>query len=314
MQETITLEMVLELQIWAISCLGVFLLSKQDVYLGVSLQNQYLEANCFPSVFPIMIQQNMRFEKVFENVIDPGAVADILESFLTRFKLIQIVPPVLLKTVAGFPGIAPKIEFSTGTAIRKRVFLHRNRFIEERYKSQRPLSTSCGPKFPLNNVKMKLKESNLDRLPQGMQSQASPPYSTTRFFQDHPALMNLGNNLKISGESKALFVVRHVDSAKVFVSLENPHPVTVTKGNADFHQGSSFATFQHCRSPSPLLGQPFLQESFYPSSQSTWKKIHERVCRLLTSYRAQEHLNKEDSVSEVNYILDSPSYPLKKYP
>ncbi|KAI4542144.1 hypothetical protein MG293_007523 [Ovis ammon polii] len=102
----------------------------------------------------------MRFEKVFENAIDPGAVADILESFLTRFELIQLVSPVwqelayyeentrdflfpeprltpshpgmcrevLMKTVEGFPGIAPKIEFSTRTAIRERVFLHRNRF------------------------------------------------------------------------------------------------------------------------------------------------------------------------------------------
>ncbi|KAB1280464.1 Spermatogenesis associated 6-like protein [Camelus dromedarius] len=40
-----------------------------------------------------MIQRSMMFEKVFENAIDPGAVADILESFLTRFELIQLVPP-----------------------------------------------------------------------------------------------------------------------------------------------------------------------------------------------------------------------------
>ena len=64
---------------------------------------------------------------------------------------------------------------------------------------------------------MKLKESNLDRqTAPSMQSQASPPYSTRHFFQDRPALMNLGNNLKISGESKPPFVVRRVDSAKPF--------------------------------------------------------------------------------------------------
>ncbi|XP_036874929.1 spermatogenesis associated 6-like protein isoform X2 [Manis javanica] len=344
------LEVVVELQIRAISCPGVFLPGKQDVYLGVYLLSQYLETNCFPSVFPIMIQQNMRFEKVFENAIDPGAVADILESFLTRFELIQLVPPaweelasyeentrdflfpepkltplypgmcreVLMKTVAGFPGIAPKIEFSTRTAIRERVFLHRSRFLEERYKSQRPLSTSYGPKFPLSNVKLKLKESKLNRLPQGMQSQACSPYSTRRFFQDQPAGMNLGNNFKISGESKPPFVVRHVDSTKPFgeaiselhsqksrrkskfsnfpfpmrrassldslatnikvvkepderIVLRNespssldsskfgkPSPSYSNKGDADFHQGISFATFQHSRSPSPLLDQPFL--------------------------------------------------------
>ncbi|KAK2508788.1 hypothetical protein MC885_009218 [Smutsia gigantea] len=328
----------------------------------------------------------MRFEKVFENAIDPGAVVDILESFLTRFELIQLVPPVweelasyeentrdflfpepkltpsypgvcrqvLMKTVAGFPvsdpcpagllGIAPQIEFSTRTAIRERVFLHRERFLEERYKSQRPLLTSYGPKFPLNDVKMKLKESNLNRLPQGMQSEACAPYSTRCFFQDQPAWMNPGNSFKISEESKPPFVVRHVslrlflrvlwntegvneltivDSTKPFgetiselhspksrrkskfsdfpfpmrrgtevssssfdslaanikvikepderIVLRNESPSSLdssklgkplprysNQGDADFHQGTSFATFQHSRSPSPLLDQPFL--------------------------------------------------------
>nr|XP_031305632.1 spermatogenesis associated 6-like protein isoform X3 [Camelus dromedarius] len=383
------LEVVVELQIRAISCPGVFLPGKQDVYLGVYLLNQYLKTDNFPSVFPIMIQRSMMFEKVFENAIDPGAVADILESFLTRFELIQLVPPVweelayyeentrdflfpepkltphpgmcrevLMKTAEGFPGIAPKIEFSTRTAIREGVFLHRNRFLEERYKSQRPLSTSYGPKFPLSNIKVKPRESNLDRPVQGMRSWAPSPYSTRRFFQDQPAQLNLGNNFKIPGESKPPFVVRHVDSAKPFgensskhhsqksrrksnfsnfpfpmrrassldslaanvkvikepderivLRNESPSPLDSSKfgkpspsysnqGDADFHQETSFATSQHSRTPSPLLDQPLLRERFSPGSQSTWKKIHER----------------EDPVSEVKYILERPSYPLKKYP
>lgn len=47
-----------------ISCPGVFLPDKHDVFLGVYLLNQYLETDCFPSMFPIMIQRSMRFEKV----------------------------------------------------------------------------------------------------------------------------------------------------------------------------------------------------------------------------------------------------------
>ncbi|XP_031532797.1 spermatogenesis associated 6-like protein isoform X3 [Vicugna pacos] len=358
------LEVVVELQIRAISCPGVFLPGKQDVYLGVYLLNQYLKTDNFPSVFPIMIQRSMRFEKVFENAIDPGAVADILESFLTRFELIQLVPPVweelayyeentrdflfpepkltphpgmcrevLMKTVKGFPGIAPKIEFSTRTAIREGVFLHRNRFLEERYKSQRPLSTSYGPKFPLSNIKVKPRESNLDRPVQGMRSWAPSPYSTRRFFQDQPAQLNLGNNFKIPGESKPPFVVRHVDSAKPFGENSSKHHSQKSRRKSNFSnfpfpvrrassldslaanvKETSFATSQHSRSPSPLLDQPLLRERFSPGSQSTWKKIHERVCSLLTSHRAQQHLSKEDPVSEVKYILERPSYPLKKYP
>uniref|UniRef100_A0A9L0STF5 Spermatosis associated 6 like n=1 Tax=Equus caballus TaxID=9796 RepID=A0A9L0STF5_HORSE len=389
-----------------ISCPGVFLPGKQDVYLAVYLLNQYLETDCFPSVFPIMIQQNMRFEKVFENAIDPGAVADILESFLTRFELIQQVPPgwaelayyeentrdflfpepkltpshpgmcreVLMKTVAGFPGIAPKIEFSTRTAIRECVFLHRNRCLEEKYKSRRSLSNSWRPPLPLDDIKVKAKEGNLDRPPRGMQSRASSPYATRRFCQDQPAQLNFGNDFKISRQSKPPFVVRHVDSAKPFgedvsehhsrksrrkskfsnfpfpmrrassfdslaanikvvkepderivLRNESPSPLDSSKfgkpspsysdqGDADCRRETSFAASQHCRSPSPLLDQPLLRGRFHPSSQSTWKKIHERVCSLLTSHRAQQHLDKEDSFSKVNCILERPSYHLKKYP
>ncbi|XP_029775625.1 spermatogenesis associated 6-like protein isoform X3 [Suricata suricatta] len=242
------LEVVVELQIRVISCPGVYLPDKQDVYLGVYLLNQYLETDCFPSVFPITIQQSMRFEKVFENAIDPGAVAEILESFLTRFELIQLVPPVweelacyeentrdflfpepkltpslpgmcrevLMKTFAGFPGIAPKIEFSTRTAIRECVFLPRNRFLEDRDKSRQPLSTSEGPIFPLKSMRMKPKDSNLTRGPQGAHSGAPSPRPLRRLLQDQPAPQSLGNNFRISRESKPPFVVRHVDSTKPF--------------------------------------------------------------------------------------------------
>uniref|UniRef100_A0A4W2EE02 Spermatogenesis-associated protein 6 N-terminal domain-containing protein n=1 Tax=Bos indicus x Bos taurus TaxID=30522 RepID=A0A4W2EE02_BOBOX len=326
------LEVVVELQIRAISCPGVFLPDKHDVFLGVYLLNQYLETDCFPSMFPIMVQRSMRFEK----------------------------------------GIAPKIEFSTRTAIRERVFLHRNRFFEERRKSQRPLSTPNGPKFPLSCVKMKPREGNLDRVPPGMQSRPLSPYCTRRFFQDQPAQLNLGYTFKIPGESKPPFVVRHVDSAKPFgenssqhhsqksrrkpnfsnfpfpvrrvssldslganvkvikepderIVLRNespssldsskfgkPSPSYSNQGDADFHQETSFDTSQNSRSPSPLLDQPLLRERPHPG-QSTWKKIHERVCSLLTSHRAQQHLNKEESISEIKNILNRPGYPLKKY-
>lgn len=57
----------------------MFLPDKEAVYLGVYLLNQYLETDCFPPVFPVVIQQSMRFVKVFEEAIDPGAVAELLE-------------------------------------------------------------------------------------------------------------------------------------------------------------------------------------------------------------------------------------------
>ncbi|XP_045324165.1 spermatogenesis associated 6-like protein isoform X7 [Leopardus geoffroyi] len=323
---TMPLEVVVELQIRAISCPGVFLPDKQDVYLGVYLLNQYLETDCFPSVFPIMIQQSMRFEKVFENAIDPGAVAEILESFLTRFELIQLVSPaweelacyeentrdflfpepkltpslpgmyrqVLMKTFAGFPGIAPKIEFSTRTAIRERVFLHRNRFLVD---SAKPFG------------------DNISEL-QPRKSRTKPKFSNLPFpGRRASSFDSFAANIKVIKEPDERIVLRKespspLDSSK----FGKPSPSYGNPGDADFHREASFAAYQPSRSSSPLLDQPLLRERFHLYSQSTWRKIHERVCGLLTSHRAQQHLNKEYTISETKYILERPSYLLKKYP
>ncbi|XP_065386672.1 spermatogenesis associated 6-like protein isoform X3 [Macaca fascicularis] len=371
------LEVVVELQIRAISCPGVFLPGKQDVYLGVYLLNQYLETNSFPSAFPIMIQQSMRFEKVFESAVDPEAVVDLLESFLTRFELIQLVPPVwdelayYEENTRDFLFPEPKLTPSHPRRCREVLMKTALGFPEERHKSRRPLSTSHEPIFPLNTIKMKLKENNLNRLPKGMQAREPSPCSTRHFFQDQPVQLNLGSNFKISGGSKPPFVVRHVDSAKPFGENISEHHLrrcrrkskfsdfpfpmrrassldslaanvkvirepderiilrsdsssrldsnqfgkssSSKQGDADFHRKASFATSQHSSSLGPL-DQPLLRERFHPGSQSTWKNIHERVCSLLTSHRAQQHQNKEESTSEVNYIIERPSCPLKKYP
>ncbi|XP_043421023.1 spermatogenesis associated 6-like protein isoform X5 [Prionailurus bengalensis] len=370
------LEVVVELQIRAISCPGVFLPDKQDVYLGVYLLNQYLETDCFPSVFPIMIQQSMRFEKVFENAIDPGAVAEILESFLTRFELIQLVSPAweelacYEENTRDFLFPEPKLTPSLPGMYRQVLMKTFAGFPEEREKSRRPLSTSDGPRSPLNNVRMRPKDSKVE----STQSWAPSPCSPRCFVQDQPTPPSLGNNFRISGESKPPFVVRHVDSAKPFgdniselqprksstkpkfsnlpfpgrrassfdsfaanikvikepderivLRKESPSPLDSSKfgkpspsygnqGDADFHREASFATYQPSRSSSPLLDQPLLRERFHLYSQSTWRKIHERVCGLLTTHRAQQHLNKEYTISETKYILERPSYPLKKYP
>ncbi|XP_006863898.1 PREDICTED: spermatogenesis associated 6-like protein [Chrysochloris asiatica] len=378
------LEVLVELQIRAVSCPGVFLPSKQDVYLGIYFLNRYLETDCFPPVFPIMIHQNMRFEKVFKNAIDPGAVADILEVWEklayyeenTRdflFPEPKLTPShpslyreVLMRTTVGFPGIAPKLEFSTRTAIRERVCLYRNRFPEDRHKPQRPLFMSPGPVSPLNSIKIKPRGSHLDRTSRQLQSRSPSPLPTRPLFQDQPTHLNFGNRYKIAREIKPPFVVRHVDSAKPFGEATSEHrprksrrkcklsnfpfpmrrassldrlaanvkvikepderivirndppsprdsskfgkslPSSRNPGDADFHRETSLATSRHSRSPSPLL-----QDSFH----STWKKIHERVCSLLTFHGVQQpNPTQEDSTSEVNSHLHRQAYPLKKYP
>ncbi|XP_048218698.1 spermatogenesis associated 6-like protein isoform X6 [Perognathus longimembris pacificus] len=273
-----------------------------------------------------------------------------------------------MKTAIGFPGIAPKLEFSTRTAIRECVILHRTRFLDEEYKPQKPSSNTYGQIPPLKNKKKKSKNHH-DRRCKDMQSQAPSPYFTRRFFLDQPTQLDFGHHFRCSEDRKPPFVVRHVDSAKPFgednlehhllksqrkskfsdflfpmrrassldsfaenvkvirepderIVLKKDSPSSLesskyekfslrNQGDADFHRKTSLASSPYSRSPSPVE-QPF-RERFCSSPQSTWKKIHERVCSLLTSHRAQQH-PKEESISERNYVFETPSYLLKKYP
>ncbi|KAB1280460.1 Spermatogenesis associated 6-like protein [Camelus dromedarius] len=118
------------------------------------------------------------------------------------------------------------------------------------------------------------------------------------------SLDSLAANVKVIKEPDERIVLRNespspLDSSK----FGKPSPSYSNQGDADFHQETSFATSQHSRTPSPLLDQPLLRERFSPGSQSTWKKIHERVCSLLTSHRAQQHLSKVEASDEIQSLL-----------
>uniref|UniRef100_A0A3B3H5X4 Spermatogenesis associated 6 n=1 Tax=Oryzias latipes TaxID=8090 RepID=A0A3B3H5X4_ORYLA len=98
----------------------------------------------FPPLFPVLLQSKLTFEKTFSGVVDPADVADLLEGDTTSFQLIQLVSPeaqilatmeersrdflfppprlistkgawreVLLKRSPSFPGISPRVEFTT---------------------------------------------------------------------------------------------------------------------------------------------------------------------------------------------------------
>uniref|UniRef100_A0A8C7WTB1 Spermatogenesis-associated protein 6 N-terminal domain-containing protein n=1 Tax=Oryzias sinensis TaxID=183150 RepID=A0A8C7WTB1_9TELE len=47
-----------------VSCPGVHLPAKEDVYLSVFVTGQYHQSECLPAVFPLLFQEKMTFEKV----------------------------------------------------------------------------------------------------------------------------------------------------------------------------------------------------------------------------------------------------------
>ncbi|XP_072542941.1 spermatogenesis associated 6-like protein [Salminus brasiliensis] len=144
-----SLKVVVELHVRAITCPGVHLSAKDDIYLSVCLLNQYRKSECLPAVFPLLFQVKMRFEKIFKYAIDPAAIAETLQCETVKIELIQLIRPVgevlasyeenarsflfpepkLVPSFSGgdrevlmtrdptFPGISPRLEFSTRTTI-----------------------------------------------------------------------------------------------------------------------------------------------------------------------------------------------------
>ncbi|XP_048042010.1 spermatogenesis associated 6-like protein isoform X2 [Megalobrama amblycephala] len=86
-------KVIVELHLRAITCPGVHLPAKDDVYLSVSLMNQYRKSECLPAVFPLLIREKIRFEKILNYATDPAAIAEFLQYETVKIELIQLIPP-----------------------------------------------------------------------------------------------------------------------------------------------------------------------------------------------------------------------------
>ncbi|KAM9542246.1 spermatogenesis-associated protein 6 isoform 1-T6 [Guaruba guarouba] len=139
----------LQLDVRSITCPGVLLKDKEELYLSVSVLGQHKKTQCVPAVFPLIFQEKLVFEKTFADIVDPGDLVELLELDTTVLELIQLVPPagnvlatyeentrdflfpdpkltrghhgfdreILMKRSSSFTGIAPKLRFSTSSLI-----------------------------------------------------------------------------------------------------------------------------------------------------------------------------------------------------
>ncbi|KAM4709946.1 spermatogenesis associated 6-like protein isoform 1-T2 [Discoglossus pictus] len=275
------LKVVVELQIHAVTCPGVFLPEKDDIFLSVSILGQTKATACLPAVFPLLFHEKMRFEKVFRKAVDPAAVAQRLESHTATFELTpmthkvgdilafyeentreflfpepKLTPPypgvdreVLMKTMPGFPGIAPKIEFSTRTIIKQSADLPK-KCIADKHHFRRSLPNS--PKrlspSPRKNDWTTSSDKNYDSPTRSSKSRSPSPYTRRRICelnddnQQRLAHLNLGDfTYKSDVDSRPPFIVRHVDHSKPLgekssQQLKSPKTKRRSKSSNLFHE------------------------------------------------------------------------------
>uniref|UniRef100_A0A3P8T9X3 Spermatogenesis-associated protein 6 N-terminal domain-containing protein n=1 Tax=Amphiprion percula TaxID=161767 RepID=A0A3P8T9X3_AMPPE len=62
-----------------VSCPGVHLAAKDDVYLSMCFMGQCRQSESLPALFPLLLHEKMTFEKIFRHAVDPGDIAVMLE-------------------------------------------------------------------------------------------------------------------------------------------------------------------------------------------------------------------------------------------
>lgn len=191
------LKVVVDVTLNAVTCPGVVLPDQTSVFLNVDVFGECKKTECLPAVFPFLFHEKMRFEKTFHRATDPVQVANALAADIVRVELVQLSYPagellacyqenareflfptprvspaypgvdreVLLNRAEHFPGIAPKLEFSSRTAIKE--VNARGTCLVSKSKKEKQQSTTTVTKViapPISSMKKKSSTTSRVRL------------------------------------------------------------------------------------------------------------------------------------------------------
>ncbi|XP_068782670.1 spermatogenesis associated 6-like protein isoform X7 [Struthio camelus] len=298
----------------------------------------------------------MLFEKVFESAVDPAAVTEMLETgddlafyeentrdfLFPEPKLTPAYPGVdrelLMKTSSHFPGIAPKIEFSTRTTITELPLQCRGKnYAENRTRNQR--SASASPKRrsrSLTQCKTSMKRDKIyKRHTRSLKSKAPSPNTRNHLCElsreNQQQLCRLSREsaeCKSENENRPPFVVRHVDSSKSFSEVTAPLSYCNVKKSArsgrdslKFHVKRAL-TFDNCETSNTsvkIIREPAEQatsehdsssletdELFsYPQCSSSWRHSAFHHAASSATSQHQKSLRPVQSPSPLQYRLYS---------
>ncbi|XP_038650228.1 spermatogenesis-associated protein 6 isoform X1 [Scyliorhinus canicula] len=294
------LRLTVYLKIQAVTCPGVFLPEKNDVYVSVCMLGKFQKTKFLPSVFPLTFNDKMKIEKNFPEAMNPGDVADMLEMDTTKFELIQLTPPVgetlaiyeqntreflypghrltpsypgmdrelLMKRSIDFPGIAPRLEFST-TSIIKECPLDLAQIQYEGDNKNLELQSSPVKKSMAKSSTFPGEISKDDSYKQptiASQTRSLSPYTKRRMAalsedaNQRLAHLNLGPyQFKKETDNKPPFVIRHVNhkllpTNDLYIASPSLSP-----------KPSSHTSWPLC---SPIYNDPSLRGSYGPSRTS----------------------------------------------
>ncbi|XP_041064622.1 spermatogenesis-associated protein 6 isoform X2 [Carcharodon carcharias] len=349
------LRLTVYLKIQAVTCPGVFLPEKNDVYVSVYMLGKFQKTKFLPSVFPLTFNDKMKIEKNFPEAMNPGDVADMLEMDTTKFELIQLTPPagetlaiyeqntreflypgrrltpsypgmdreLLMKRSIDFPGIAPRLEFSTTSIIKEcPLDLAQIEYEEDNVKLElqsSPIRKSMTKSSKRKTCPREISKDNSYKRPTiASQTRSLSPYTKRRMAalsedaNQRLAHLNLGPfQFKKETDNKPPFVIRH--------AIKKPHekdllddsfedtdePIMSGPAGRQLFPAMTpmkYSTTSSFQKQSPALNRLSLRERFYPESSgpTKWEEIHQRVLKVLKSNSARQRL-QFDSSAEVDY-------------
>ncbi|XP_022603508.1 spermatogenesis-associated protein 6-like [Seriola dumerili] len=325
------LKVLVELKFRAVSCPGVYLQAKDDIYLSMCFMSQYRQSKCLPAVFPLLFHEKMMFEKIFRHAVDPGDIAVMLEYEMIRVELVQLVPPagdtlacfeedarrflypeprlvpsfsgvdrkILMTRAAHFPGIAPMLEFSTKTTIIEcsadaEVNIYPNVPLSPEIKRNTKCSSrprTCSPQRTQPQTFVRRKGGRMDR----------EKRSTSRSQSLSP--LRAGNTQRLAHLS--------LDSAAPIPADMDTASSSQPAGEKSEGDSSSSQTDDpvdnHCGPDPAALLRSYKQQARLSRSPSSshreWEEVHKRVQGLLTTPKAVRRLIYGATVCEVDRVL-----------